>query len=820
MAITDTFVLPQDVLLIPVGELPEAVREKLTCKDDDLAVTRPNVRAPSKIISADAAALLRQFQTPQTIVAAVLEYSQSTQANPQEVLENALPLLRHLIDANVLLDASSAHVRITPSRSPGDTFGNFEIRQAVQVLEDSEVFLARSSTQGREIALKITRPGSTLDLKPMFEREAAVLAYLAGSVAPSLIESGTIDGRHYLAIEWKYGVSILQAAAELRQELELADATRAIELHRRLQGLLVALVDAYARLHERGILHSDVHPSNLLVDENGVVAIVDFGYARFIEPTHPLSVAPRAGVGLFFEPECAQAIAAQRPEPQSSAAGEQYAVAAMGYQLWTGVPHLDFSPKYAESIRQIAELDPRSWSDVNARPWPELESVLRTALSRDPRRRFSSLRQFADRLRSLAPYQREPEQVRADEERPANSSTLSRRASDDGYEPFIQGVLKRFSPEEDLFHDAIGEGHSLPVASADHGAASIAFALLRLACRREDPELLSWADLWITKTLAEARDDRAFYNDRLEITTETVTPISLHHMRSGVYFVRALISRAMADALTEHEAIEAFLQTAVDETDNLDLTLGRMSVLHGCTLLLDDIGAARSIDPAPIITFGDAAMHRIWQRIDSFDPIARSNELTSLGIAHGWAGILYGTLRWCTMTRRWRDAAATPAIPESLPRRLDELADCGTPLGRGIVWGWHNGRQEANGDGAAGLMPGWCNGNAGHVHLWTAAYEAYGDRRYLDLARKAAWGMWEQPVHFNNLCCGAAGCAYAMLNIYRHTRDDEWLTRARQYGHRVATHPDRPPDNPSDIHSLYKGDVGQMVLIDDLNDPD
>lgn len=823
MTITGTFVLPRDVLLIPVAELPATVRDKLTCKEDDLAVTRPNVRAPSKIVSAQAAELLRRFQTPQTIVAAVLDYSQSAQANPNEVLERALPLLRHLIDSNVLLDANSSQVQIDPTRSPGETFGNFEVRQVVQVLEDSEVFLARSPERGQDIALKITRPGSFLNLGPMFEREAAVLTHLDGADAPRLIDSGVVDDRHFLASEWKYGVSIAQAAAELRQQTELSEGADGVGLRRRLHNLIVALVEAYARLHERGIIHSDVHPSNLLVDENGVVTIVDFGYARFIDPAHPLGLAPRAGVGLFFEPECAQAIAARQPEPPSSAAGEQYAVAAVAYQLWTGAPHLDFSPKHEESIRQIAESDPRPWSELNAMPWPQLESVLRAALSRDPRRRFSSMRQFADRVQSLAVPSSEgdeQEHARAAQEPAPPVVQPVHRMTHEASERFIQAVLGRFAPDEGLFRDTIGEGHSLPIASANHGAAGVAYALLRLACRRGDPQLLALADLWITKTIAEAQDDRAFYNEKLEITTETVSPISLHHMPSGVYFVRALVSRAMADSTTEQETLAAFLGAATGETDNLDLTLGRMSVVHGCTLLLDDLGPSRDIDASPILDFGDRVLNSIWERIDGFAPIARSTELTYLGIAHGWAGILYGTMRWCAARARWRDGAAKPEMPESLSMRLQELADCGTPLGRGIVWRWHNDQQRSVPDGDPGLMPGWCNGNAGHVHLWTTAHAIFGESRYLDLGRKAAWGAWEQPVNFHNVCCGAAGCVYAMLDVYRHTRDEEWLTRARQYGQRIATHPDMPPDNPSDIHSLYKGDVGLMVLLDELADPD
>ena len=89
----------------------------------------------------------------------------------------------------------------------------------------------------------------------------------------------------------------------------------------------------------------------------------------------------------------------------------------------------------------------------------------------------------------------------------------------------------------------------------------------------------------------------------------------------------------------------------------------------------------------------------------------------------------------------------------------------------------------------------------------------------MELARKAAWGVREQTIHFNNLCCGAGGCAYALLNFYRHAGDKDWLTRARQLGHRAATTKEPMSENETDINSLYKGDVGLMVLLDDLANP-
>ena len=563
MPITDVFVLPGDVLLIPVTELPAPVREKLTCKDGDLAITRPHVRTPSKIIGANAASLLKQFQQPKTIVAAVLDYSQESEADPERVLEQALPFLKNLIDSRVLLEAGSPGAeQITPTLAPGDTCAGFEIVSPVHVVDDTEVFQARpGGTPDTMAALKIARLRGGSDLTATIEREIAVLRYLDGVAAPRLLDSGVQDERPFVAMEWIFGVPAPVVAGELHETMREAASTSALDDARsRLQNLVVGVAQSYADLHERGVVHSDVHANNLLVRETGEVTIIDFGYARLLDESSALATAPRAGVGFYFEPECAAALISGQRAPLSSPLGEQYSVGAIAYQLLTGTTHLDFSLQYEEMLRQIAQSEPRAWSSLGVEPWPEMEQVVARALRRDPAQRFASMRDFADSLQTV----RQPSAHVEAPERDAMpaASTTANTLPPRVYSTFIDRTLQRLDPSGALFRSAIGEGTLLPTASANHGAAGIAYAVLRLACRRDDPRLLALADLWITKTIADAKGDAAFYNEKLEITRDTVSEISLHHMPAGVFFVRTLVSLAMADTATAQGAMHGFLESA------------------------------------------------------------------------------------------------------------------------------------------------------------------------------------------------------------------------------------------------------------------
>jgi serine/threonine protein kinase len=210
------------------------------------------------------------------------------------------------------------------------------------------------------------------------------------------------------------------------------------------------------------------------------------------------------------------------------------------------------------------------------------------------------------------------------------------------------------------------------------------------------------------------------------------------------------------------------------------------------------------IDPQPLLAHGAAAIAEIWAALDSKPAIPQA-DIDYPGIAHGWAGFLYATLLWCRVSGQ--------PCPDGVERRLSELAALALPEGRGLEWPWVLPRAG----GAMATMPGWCNGSCGYVFLWTLAHRMVGAPAYLDLATGAAWNSWESAEGGETLCCGLPGRAYALLDLYRHTRDAIWLSRARDLAWRGAKQDAARAEYP---HSLYKGGFGLAVLAADLDAPD
>ena len=422
------------------------------------------------------------------------------------------------------------------------------------------------------------------------------------------------------------------------------------------------------------------------------------------------------------------AVRAGEPPPEASFLGEQHGVAAFLYLLAAGAHPLDFSLEKNEMLRQIAEEPPLPFVARGAEPWLELEEILIRALSKDPGERFPSLAALAEALDRI------PE-IGV----PARSRTADLAAA----EALLGRVLERVRRGGPLWTGGLSEA---PRGSVNYGAAGIAYALYRISLVREDASLLSSADLWAARALRGVGAEESFYNPEIEITPKTVGRVSPYHTANGLFSVQALVAHALGDLATQREAVAAFISGGRERCDNPDLTLGRSGVLLASSLLLDTLSADDPVR-SELLKLGDHLLAGLWVELDPLPPVPLCDSLPNLGMAHGWAGYLYATLRWCRAAGRSR--------PARLEERLKELAACARPWGRGVRWRW-----------GTSSMPGWCNGSAGFVFLWTLAHQELGEPAFAALAEGAAWNAWEAPDGGGSLCCGHGECVHDLLRRF------------------------------------------------------
>ena len=780
-AVLDQLVLPSDVVIAPVAELPPDLRGQIEHQMGDYSVTRPRARTMSSIVDAKTAALLDRFREPTTIVDAVIAFSRAEGLDPRETLDDAFAVLGGFVNEGLLVAAGSDLAEpIVTSLAPGDGVGGFEVVAPVHVMVDTEVYMAHAA-DGSPVALKVARAGAGGRMYEALRHEAEVLGALDGGVSPRVLELGVVDDRPFLATSWCPGVDVFQAAFEARS-LSRSDGRA------ELLALAEGVVSAYASLHAQGVLHGDVHPRNLLVDADGTVSVIDFGLAAGPPGSAGPAAGWRGGIDFFMEPELAAARLDRRSSPALSAAGEQYSVGSLLYLVLTGAHTHDFSLEQDEMLHQLLERPPLAFRDRGVHDLPAVEQVLARALDKEPGSRFRTMREFSDALRRAAasdldgsgrdgPVRHVPDEARI----------------------LLDEVLERLAVAGPLF----AGGLEAPTASAMNGGAGFAYALLRIARARGDESLLALADLWSTRAVRAVESHDAFWNEELEIVPEVFGRNSFYHTAAGVHCVDALVAHGRGDERAQQLALREFIAAAGQPCDHVDVAFGLAGLLLGCSLLVE--APLRAPEEDALRSLGDGLRERLWTRLESEPSLGESTELRSLGAAHGWAGYLYALLRWSEA------GAARP--PDGLRDRLEELRELGQPAGRGLRWPHETGAGLPD----TALAASWCNGAGGFVPLWVAAHRTFGDETYARWARMAAWSAYEGPPAPGDLCCGYAGRAYALLTLHRHTGDRRWLARARSLAGRAATSV-RADSLRRD--SLYKGEVGVALLAADLEAPE
>lgn len=767
MAANDLYILPKDVQVLPVAELGEHTKSKFEYDPNDFVIIYQHSRIPSKVIGEAAASLLQEFRDPKSLVQAIYSYSVGHELDPQDTLDQSYSLLAQLRKEGYLIPYSAdSDGNYRELFSPGDLFNGYAIVEKIQGLADTQVFKVKDQ-QGRLFALKVLLSAATSGhLAAQFHNEIDTLRRLDGKVNPALIENGQYEGHSYILQEWCEGVPCLLAAEKYRP------LTRPENLVAVL-GMAKNILQAYAHLHRQGVLHSDIHPGNVLVSPDGAVRIIDFGLAR---PEQPAKGQHRGGMGFFYEPEYANAIRSGAPLPPSSYEGEQYALGALVYLLLAGKPYLPFSFEKDELFRQIAEDEPAPFARFDLEIDPAVEKAIFQALSKKPEDRHPSVAAFAENF-------------------PHHHSTPAKNNVP------VDTLIQKFGWGGRFIEQGL---HLAPTASVNYGAAGIAYALYRMACLSNDHSLLTAADVWVNHAKACSKDrESAFYSKEIDISEKTVGSSSIYHTASGVQLVQALISYSMGDYYGLSGALMAYLAEMAGPCENIDLTLGKSGMLLGCALVRENI--LMDEFPAMVDEFnkaGNQLMDDIWSILDGYPALDEKGPVAYYGMAHGWAGFLYATVRWAMATGAALPSGFYTRVQQLLDRRISEGNQARWPLGLTEHISW----------------PGWCHGSAGYIFLWTALHRLAGEVKYIDIASMAARHLCADRATTNgSLCCGLSGEAYALLNLYRASGDPVWLKHAQQLGARVQKYIHDPSMRPN---SLYKGDIGAGLLIAEIAQPE
>jgi len=778
MAITEPLILPSDVTILPVTRLAARMRRRLRADAAGYAIIRPQGRSRAKLLDARGAALLEEFRSAKRVADGILAYASREGLDPELVLQQAFPLLRDCFNAAFLVPAGSPEAApILATRARGDAIGRFRVLRCVQLRDDTELYQCRGR-DGGVAAVKLLRPGAESHGTPQLRREAAVLRRLAGRGAPALLAEGRHRGRPWIAMSWRHGVASRIAAAELRAEAQSREP---------LLRLAIGVARAYARLHRNGIVHGDVHPDNLLIDTAGRVTLLDFGLSEPRPPLHLAGRAARGGVAAYLSPEQARAELAGEGLPAPTAASEQYALGALLYTLISGHAPADFALERDPMLRQIQLRPPLPFTRRGLPPWAPMERILGRALAKDPGDRFPSVAAFADALAQVPVPRRRPSQV---------------APSVHQFDAMIEEFLRRTHYAAAAFCEwPRSAAMPPPTGSLMFGAAGLAYALYRLACLRDDAGTLAVADAWLSRAEFATTEPDRFALAGTDLSEDVLGPVSPYHSIAGIHLVRALLSLATGERNAAERAAERFVEVSATPCEQLDLSFGKAGTLLACTLLWEALTAGGG-DGSGVSGLGHAALAGLWARLERTAP-------DRPGVAHGWAGVLYATLRWC--------GATESPLPARCAQRLRELAGRAEPLGRGVYWPL---RQQGERDPGTphDIMSGWCNGPAGFIHLWTLAQEHCPDADYLALAEASAWSAWEGRGSIPDLCCGTAGRAYALLTLYRSTGAEIWLDRARALAERAARAL-RRSRGPRPL-SLYKGEPGIVLLLADLHHPE
>jgi serine/threonine protein kinase len=266
----------------------------------------------------------------------------------------------------------------------GDTLGNrYLLSGLLGTGGMAEVFLAHDQILDRDLALKVLKEHYAKDERFVgrFRREAQSAAALNHPNVVQIYDQGRAeDGRCYIAMEYVPGGS-LEDLILRRGPLGPSEATR----------IASQVAEALHAAHIRGIVHRDVKPQNVLLDEAGHAKVADFGIALAASSSYTSGTNLLFGTPSYMSPEQAMG---ERVGPES----DLYSLGVVLYEMLTATVPFAAEGPLATAMKHLTE-PPRPPRKRNASVPVAMDALVMELLSKDPEERYPSAAQLIDDLR-------------------------------------------------------------------------------------------------------------------------------------------------------------------------------------------------------------------------------------------------------------------------------------------------------------------------------------------------------------------------------------------------------------------------------------
>ncbi len=300
----------------------------------------------------------------------------------------------------------------TPDPAPstlslGRRFGVYEILEQIGSGGMGEVYRARDTRLGREVAIKtvlLHDRHSQAEALTRFELEARSASALNHPNIVTIYELGCVEDKHFIAMELVRGETVRQLLVSGPIPL------------RKAVGIAAQVADALAQAHEIGVVHRDLKPENLMVSVDGAAKVLDFGLAKLLAVDHPSEADASTSISKdgavmgtlgYMSPEQANGV-------KLDFRSDQFSFGSVLYEMVTGIPAFQKNTA-AETAAAILRDEPeRIASRMLQAPVPFVWIVER-CLAKDPQQRYASTRDLArdlaavrDRLADAPVYYSEP----------------------------------------------------------------------------------------------------------------------------------------------------------------------------------------------------------------------------------------------------------------------------------------------------------------------------------------------------------------------------------------------------------------------------